>query len=150
MTVCKRSRGTAPLIINLGARWMRVVNTTFRPLYPRERNSVLTKQEDGRAPETVWTFWRKEKSPLPEFEPPNRPVCSLVTTPAELSRLHRFKYILTAVISVPNEDTRNADVRSNGGTAPLILNLGTTWSQTSSQLHDQVTLLPGKTALSAH
>jgi hypothetical protein len=60
-------------------------------------------------------------------------------TPAEKSRLHSFKYKLTQVISVPNEESRNADVLRNGGTAPLILKLGTTWSETSGQLHDQVT-----------
>jgi hypothetical protein len=37
----KGSRGRA-LLFNLGARWGWVVNTTPRPLYPRERDSVPT------------------------------------------------------------------------------------------------------------
>ena len=38
-------RGTATLILNLGNKWRLVVNFTLRPLYPRERTSVLTEEE---------------------------------------------------------------------------------------------------------
>lgn len=38
-------RGTARLILNLGNKWRLVVNFTLRPLYPRERTSVLTEEE---------------------------------------------------------------------------------------------------------
>ena len=33
------NRGIAPLILNLGTRWRRVVNFTPRPLYPRETDA---------------------------------------------------------------------------------------------------------------
>jgi hypothetical protein len=43
-----------------------MVNFISPLLYPRERTSVSVEEEDGWAPETVGTFWRREKS-LPEF-----------------------------------------------------------------------------------
>jgi hypothetical protein len=36
MKAYRRSRGTAPLILNLGTRWRWVVNFMAQPLYPRE------------------------------------------------------------------------------------------------------------------
>jgi hypothetical protein len=44
-------------------RYVRVVNITPRPLYPREKTTVPSSQDAGRAPEPVKTF-RKEKTLL--------------------------------------------------------------------------------------
>jgi hypothetical protein len=38
MKAYRGSRGTAPLILNLGTRWRWVVNFTPRPLYPRKEH----------------------------------------------------------------------------------------------------------------
>jgi hypothetical protein len=40
MKVCRRSRGTTPLIFNLGIRWRSVDNFLPRLLYPREKSPV--------------------------------------------------------------------------------------------------------------
>jgi len=69
------SRGLAPLILNLGTTWRRVVDLTPRPLLPWKRISVRIGYEAGWATELVWTFWRKEKLPVPAgIETPDRPV----------------------------------------------------------------------------
>jgi len=51
----RRPRGGVEVYIysffNLGTRWGWVVNVTPRPLYPRERETVLTVQEARWAPE---------------------------------------------------------------------------------------------------
>jgi hypothetical protein len=39
-----------------------MVNSTPRPLYPREESSLYALDEAGWAPEPVWTTWRVEKS----------------------------------------------------------------------------------------
>jgi hypothetical protein len=40
MKAYRGSRGVAPLIINLGRRWMWVVKYTPRPLYPLETKEI--------------------------------------------------------------------------------------------------------------
>jgi hypothetical protein len=52
------SRGTGPLIPNSGARSSWVINSTARPLFPRERTPVSNDQEAGWAPEPAWKFRR--------------------------------------------------------------------------------------------
>ena len=51
-TPCRQewSRAIAPLILSLGCRWEWVVNSTLRPLYPRERGSVPVVQAAGWTP----------------------------------------------------------------------------------------------------
>ena len=44
---CSGSRGVGPLILNLGARLIRVVNFTFRPLYPWELTPVSSEYQLG-------------------------------------------------------------------------------------------------------
>jgi hypothetical protein len=55
------SRGSAPLILNLGSSWKGVVN--FKPWSPKfwERNTVPTELVPAWAAEPVWTLWRREK-----------------------------------------------------------------------------------------
>jgi hypothetical protein len=48
-------RGTALLILNIGARRRPVVDITLRPLYHRERTPVPIKQKAGWAPQQVCT-----------------------------------------------------------------------------------------------
>ena len=57
----KGSRGIAPHILNLSARWRWVVNFTPQSLYPWEITRVHIKLEAGWAPELIWTFWRRVK-----------------------------------------------------------------------------------------
>ena len=51
-TPCRQewTRAIAPLILNLGCRWERVVNSTLRPLYPQDRDLVPFVQEAGWTP----------------------------------------------------------------------------------------------------
>jgi hypothetical protein len=56
------SRGIAPLVPNLVARWGRVVNTTPRPLYLWEGVPVPIAEEAGWAPGPVWTGVKNIKS----------------------------------------------------------------------------------------
>jgi len=49
-----RSKDRALLVLNLGARWERVVNDTPLPLDPRERAPVSIVHEAGWAPRKVW------------------------------------------------------------------------------------------------
>jgi hypothetical protein len=58
MKTCRRSRGKAPLFLNLGARWREVVNITFRPLYLREITQ-FNRRLGG--PQSFCGFLRKEK-----------------------------------------------------------------------------------------
>jgi hypothetical protein len=67
MYVCKRSpcskpletqsgsRGIVPPIVNLEARCEWMVNATSPPLYTRQRAHIPIVEEDGCAPEPVWT-----------------------------------------------------------------------------------------------
>lgn len=48
-------RGTAPLILNIGARRRSVVNITPQPLYHRERKPAHIRQKAGTAPQQVCT-----------------------------------------------------------------------------------------------
>ena len=52
-----RERSTAPLILHLGTRWMKVVSLTLRPALFRGENSG-THWTGG------WAFWRRGKSLL--------------------------------------------------------------------------------------
>jgi hypothetical protein len=46
-----------------------------RPLYPRKITAVNIEFEAEWDPETVWAFWRKEKSLIPaQFRPSDRAV----------------------------------------------------------------------------
>jgi hypothetical protein len=64
------------------------VNITTRPLYPLESTPVSIELEAGWSPETVWTFWRREKSlTLAGIQTPKPPVRSPVAILATLSRL---------------------------------------------------------------
>jgi hypothetical protein len=53
--------GITPLILNLGARWRRVVNLTPWPFYPRVRTPVPIELEAGWAPENFWTVLEKRQ-----------------------------------------------------------------------------------------
>jgi hypothetical protein len=66
------SRRIALLILQLGARWIRVDKFTSRPLYPQERTPVRIEEEAGWTPESVYTFGdEKTFFLLPGFEPWN-------------------------------------------------------------------------------
>jgi len=48
-------RGVAVPMLDTGTRMGWTVNDTLRPLYPRERNPVLSLKEVGWRPGPVWT-----------------------------------------------------------------------------------------------
>ena len=58
----KGRRDIDPFILNLTSRCGWVVSFLPWPLYPWQRTPVPIKQEDGWTPESVWAFYRKEKS----------------------------------------------------------------------------------------
>jgi hypothetical protein len=57
MKAYKGSRGMAPLIFNIGARWRWVVSITPRPLWPWEGSPVPTEQEAGWSQKPLWMVW---------------------------------------------------------------------------------------------
>ena len=60
---------------------------------PRENNPGPTGQEAGWASESVWTFWKGDKSPAPTaIQIPDRPARSLVTTPTAYDP-GQYKYL---------------------------------------------------------
>jgi hypothetical protein len=61
MKTHRRRRGTAPLNLNLGAIWRRVVNFTSWPIYAWEIIPVPTEQEAVWVPYPVWTFFGNRK-----------------------------------------------------------------------------------------
>jgi hypothetical protein len=54
--------GIAPIILNLGTRWMWVVKSTPRPLHHRRKNASTHRTGGWVAPEAVQTFRKREKS----------------------------------------------------------------------------------------
>jgi hypothetical protein len=63
------SRGTAPLIHNFGTRWRSLVDFKPQLLHLSKTTPAPTERKVGWAPESVWMFWRSEKSlPLPELK----------------------------------------------------------------------------------
>jgi len=77
----REKRGIAPLILNPGTRWGSVVNFTPRLLFYWERTPIPTEQDAGWAPEPVWSFWRRDKSPAPTgIRAPDRPARTLVSS----------------------------------------------------------------------
>jgi hypothetical protein len=76
-TYRERNR-TAPIILTLGIRQRSVVKCT-----PRGNNPGPTEQEANWASESVWTFWKGDKSPdRTVIRTPDRPAPSLVTIPS--------------------------------------------------------------------
>ena len=64
-------QGRRGVALNIGARYSGVVNITPPPLFTLEVNPVPIEQEAGWVPETVWTFWRREKylAPVRSVQP---------------------------------------------------------------------------------
>jgi len=88
----RRSRGIAPLILNLDNRWKWVVHFKLWLLYSRDNNSVGIEYGTGWAPEPVCLFWTRE---CQGFEP--RTVQPQpVATPTALPRLH-YEVILLKI-----------------------------------------------------
>jgi hypothetical protein len=54
------SRGTDPLVINIGAGWRSVVNITPGSIYLQKGTPLLIVQDPGMAPEPLRKFCRKE------------------------------------------------------------------------------------------
>jgi hypothetical protein len=64
------SRGTAPLIPNLGTIRRGVVDFILQPLQPQKRKPVPMEQKAAWVPNTGWAFWRIENLlGLQRFEP---------------------------------------------------------------------------------
>ena len=80
------TRGVAPVILNLGARWKWVFSIAPLPLYPREKiRPVPIEEEAGWSPAPVWSVWRTEKSLIHAgIRTPDRPERSLVAIPTTL------------------------------------------------------------------
>lgn len=59
MKAYSRSRGTDPLILNIGTGWRSVVNITPGPIYFKKATPLLVVQDPGMVPEPFWKFYRK-------------------------------------------------------------------------------------------
>jgi len=64
MKMHEGSGGTAPLILNLGTRGRWVDTFVFWPLYAWGKKLQFP-LEAGWAPESVWTWWQREKFSAP-------------------------------------------------------------------------------------
>jgi hypothetical protein len=85
------SRGKPPLILNLDSRWSWAFNSTHRPLYPRGRDPVPIGKEAGMSPETVRSFWRREKNVFRAgIRTSVSSVRSLVTIRTKLLRMNKI------------------------------------------------------------
>ena len=74
MEACTVSRGTPAFILNLGTKWRRVVNIKFRRVIPGKEPRYPLKRGLGGPQSRSGRFEEEENvSPLPEFEPPDRP-----------------------------------------------------------------------------
>ena len=62
MMACRVNRGKAPFILDLGIKWRWVVKLSLWPHYLQGKNPVPIEYQDGWIPESVSTFWRREKS----------------------------------------------------------------------------------------
>ena len=84
------SRGTDPLILNIGDGWRSVANFTPGPIYFQNGTPLLIVQDPGMAPQTVWKFCRKEKKFLtsPGTRTPESPFPSLFTILTTLPGVH--------------------------------------------------------------
>jgi len=79
----------APFILNFGPRSRWVVNFTSQPLYAQEVTPVPTEEENWRALEPVWTFWRWQDSLAPVgIRTLVHTNCNTVTLPTTLSWLN--------------------------------------------------------------
>ena len=83
MKAQRGSRGMLYSFLNLGARWVWVVNATPRPLYPQELTRKPLYRRLGETQGSSW--WMCKISPLPEFD--HRTVHPIaVAVPTELFR----------------------------------------------------------------
>ena len=91
MKAQRASRGTAPLILNIGARWSWVVNL---PTLPLDRRNILWQLLDRRlaGPHSQFgCFGKREKHLAPAWiRRPDRPACSAVTILTVLPRLQHI------------------------------------------------------------
>ena len=80
MKTCRKNRGMAPLVHNVGARLRWLVSFTPRPLYIRKNNLISHWKGQCVDPETVWTgLETRKKFTLPGIEPRTvHPVVSLL------------------------------------------------------------------------
>jgi hypothetical protein len=61
MKAYRGSRHVAPLVLNLGIRWSRVVNFMPQLLYHRKRTLIHIEYETGWTREPFQMFWIREK-----------------------------------------------------------------------------------------
>jgi len=62
--------GITPLILNCRARWGLMVHFNTSDTSPMGKQPMANaEQEDGWAPEIMWTVWRVDVLPLQESEP---------------------------------------------------------------------------------
>lgn len=87
INACKKSRGIPPPILKLRARWRWMVNITLRLLNPPTRTLVPTEERLG-GPQSRGGRFGEDKSLAPiVIRTPDRPACSLASTPTTLSWL---------------------------------------------------------------
>jgi hypothetical protein len=85
MKAYRGSRGIAPLVLKLGARWRWVVNFTPRPLHDLERTPVHSEQEQDGSRVGLDVLQKRQFFPLTGFRTLDRPACSLVETEKQLN-----------------------------------------------------------------
>ena len=80
--------------------YIEVFNLTTKPLYPQKRIPVPTEQHAELAPESIWTYWRREKSLIPaRIRTPGCLVRSVVAIPTTLSCLPEILFYYVSISS---------------------------------------------------
>jgi hypothetical protein len=100
MKACRESSSRAPLILKV--RWKSLVNYKPQELYPQGKNAATKWTRSWARPrDRLDAFWEERNIlPLPGFEPPDRPVRSLVVTPTTSPQLHSVSLYLPYTFKV--------------------------------------------------
>jgi hypothetical protein len=106
------------LILDLGSRWLFVVNSTFQSLYPRQETPVPLEYEAECHTEPVWTNGRRGKFLAPTgIQTVDRPASSIggIATPSLLQNMPTrvlFTVTVTKMLSLQRRITGSEEFHS--------------------------------------
>jgi hypothetical protein len=137
MNARRRSRSTAPLILNLDTRWKCKLHAPAvlpPPPLPRETTSVPIQQEDEYSHGQCLMLWKKGNA----IRAPDRPALNLVAIPSPLLRFANAE-LVTAIISLLAESRkcRNCD-------QPRVPSVAVSLTHSFTHSHTQITAVPSR------